>query len=163
MRDGVQAERRPDRGGPDRGGSDGGRSDGGGWRLHGFDHGHRRYGFEISRTGDLARVVIDGKAALELPRPVWEALLDAVELQRRHDRRQERQLQAADRPPRSGTGWSVQEDDQLRTEHASGMTVPAMASKHQRSAGAIIGRLEILGLIEPGPLRAISIAEPLQH
>lgn len=51
------------------------------WKLFGFDHGGRRYGYEISRDGRHARVVIDGQPKLELPVEVWGAILTAIGLQ----------------------------------------------------------------------------------
>jgi hypothetical protein len=52
------------------------------WRRFGFDHSGNSYGFETTCAGDRSRVVINGKAALELPCAVWLALLAAVDFQR---------------------------------------------------------------------------------
>ncbi len=55
------------------------------WRRFGFDHGGICYGFETSKRGDRSRVVVNGTTALELPRAVWTALLEAACLQRGAD------------------------------------------------------------------------------
>lgn len=55
------------------------------------------------------------------------------------------------RHPRAYERWPAQEDDQLRAEHAQGMTVAEMCEAHGRNRGAIVARLERLGLpVPPG-------------
>lgn len=60
------------------------------------------------------------------------------------------------RHPRAYERWPDAEDEQLRAEHAQGMTVAEMCEAHGRNQGAIVARLERLGLpiiadAEPGP------------
>ena len=45
-------------------------------------------------------------------------------------------------PKDAGASWTVEEDDQLHTEYASGMTVSEIAKTHNRTYGAIRSRLK---------------------
>lgn len=45
--------------------------------------------------------------------------------------------------------WESREDDQLRKEFASGLSVEEIAKLHQRTSGAILARLKRLDLIRP--------------
>ncbi len=135
------------------------------WRRFGFDHGGNTYGFETTSKGDRARVVINGKAALELPHAVWGALLDALALQHptavpftaaaRHVHVRETSGPPAssgrtlNEPQRGHAAWDDIEDDQLQVAWTSGAQVPELAVLHRRSHGAILARLEKLGLNGP--------------
>jgi hypothetical protein len=138
------------------------------WRRFGFDHAGTCYGFETTRSGDRSRVVINGKAALDLPRAVWAALLDAVALQRGLSGPVAFGSGALDKPERvtsalpalAGATWDQTEDDQLRAAWASGASVAELAVLHQRSRGAVATHLEKLGLV--GPRRPVDPNPPLQ-
>ena len=136
------------------------------WRLHGFDHQGTCYGFETTRNGDRARVVVNGKPALELPRAVWRALLDVVSMQRGELRptapRPTRQTVAVE-TARVGVAWDETETDQLKAAWAAGSSIEELAELHQRSRGAISTRLKLLGLIDINPARSTHIVEPLSH
>ena len=132
------------------------------WRLHWFDHGGACYGFETTRSGDRARVVVNGKPALELPRVIWDALLDVVALQR-GDMRAGQVAEVSTVPQRVGTAWDEAEDGQLRAAWKAGSTIAELATLHHRSRAAISARLKLLGLIDVDPIRAASVAEPLAH
>ena len=159
-------------GGQDNRGDDGAIA----WRLHGFDHAGNRYGFETARSGDKARVVVNGRTALELPAIVWDAILGAVELQRRTANGAVPATAHASAPTptattalyaptleRTGSAWDTAEDEQLRAGWIAKRTVGELAVQHRRSRSAITGRLRLLGLIEVDPLMAASVAEPLAH
>lgn len=56
------------------------------------------------------------------------------------------------RHPRAYERWPEEEDEQLRAEHAQGVSVAEMCEVHGRNRGAIVARLERLGLpISPEP------------
>ena len=50
--------------------------------------------------------------------------------------------------PKVGTGWTPEEEQQLRDAFAANKPVPEIALAHGRTTGAITSRLEKLGLIE---------------
>jgi hypothetical protein len=144
-------------------------SDGVRWRRFGFDHAGATYGFETTCSGDRSRVVINGKAALELPKAVWFALLDAAALQRGfvgggpafaggpvQDGRSPADLVGLPvvAPAAAGSAWDAVEDEQLRSAWIGGSSVAELAVLHQRSRGAITSRLSRLGLAIPGQTRA---------
>lgn len=135
------------------------------WRLQGFDHAGTCYGFETTRNGDRSRVVVNGKPALELPRAVWDALLDAVAMQRGDLRT--RSSDTTDRvvvdSPRVGVAWDEIETEQLKAAWKAGSSITELAELHQRSRGAISTRLKLLGLIELDPIRPTAVVEPLSH
>lgn len=62
--------------------------------------------------------------------------------------------------PRAYERWTDEEDDQLRREHAEGLTAAEMVESHGRNKGAITARLERLGLdVEvsaPAPASALA-------
>ena len=51
------------------------------------------------------------------------------------------------RYPRAYLPWSPEEDDNLRAEHAKGLTVGEICANHQRQPGGIRSRLVKLGLV----------------
>lgn len=132
------------------------------WRLHGFDHAGTCYGFETTGCGDRARVVVNGKPALELPRVVWDALLDAVALQR-GDHAAKSTKKVVVEPARVGIAWDEAETEQLKAAWSAGSSIGELAELHQRSCGAIRSRLKLLGLIDVEATQGATAAEPLAH
>lgn len=55
---------------------------------------------------------------------------------------------ARNRPDGAGAAWSEEEDERLRQEFGTGMTVKEMADLHDRTQGGIRARLKKQGLIE---------------
>jgi hypothetical protein len=53
--------------------------------------------------------------------------------------------------PKAYERWGEEEDDQLRAEHAAGMTLSEMSAAHGRNPGAITSRLQRLGLMAATP------------
>jgi len=49
---------------------------------------------------------------------------------------------------RRGKPWTAEEDDQLRREHASGISLLDIMAAHGRTGGGITSRLKRLGLVE---------------
>ena len=136
------------------------------WRLHGFDHRGTCYGFETTSIGDRARVVVNGKPALELPRIVWDALLSVVALQRGEvpiSYAKDAGVEMISPRLRLGTVWDETEDSQLRAAWKAGSTIAELASLHQRTRGAVSARLKHLGLIDVDPIQQASASEPLAH
>lgn len=71
----------------------------------------------------------------------------------------------ASRDGRAGQPWSEQEDERLRDDFGSGMSVADLARSHERTHGAIAARLVRLGLVagrEDARLGAASNAMPAQ-
>lgn len=50
------------------------------------------------------------------------------------------------RPARQGQSWTIDEDEKLRQAVASGKKAHLIAKAHERSRGAIVSRIEHLGL-----------------
>lgn len=54
-------------------------------------------------------------------------------------------------PPKAGSGWSAEEEQELIRQFKAKLPIKAIAESHQRTRGAIQSRLARLGLIEPLP------------
>jgi hypothetical protein len=54
-------------------------------------------------------------------------------------------------PPKAGSGWSAEEDQELIRQFRAGLPVKTIVASHQRTLGAIQSRLARLGLVEPLP------------
>lgn len=50
-------------------------------------------------------------------------------------------------PPRRGARWDDDEQESLRTSHAAGVPVKALAEAHERSEGSIRAQLVRMGLL----------------
>lgn len=62
-------------------------------------------------------------------------------------------------PPKAGSGWSLEEDQELIRQFKANLPLRVIADSHQRTRGAIQSRLARLGLIE-APLRPQPLENP---
>ena len=76
------------------------------------------------------------------------ALFSAVELMEREVEREKRRERL---PANFGKAWTLEEDGVLASEFDSGVSLPEIARRHQRTQSSIRLRLEKLGKIEPTP------------
>ena len=76
------------------------------------------------------------------------ALFSAVELMEKETEREKRRERL---PANFGKPWTEGEDHALTAEFDSGLKLPDIARKHQRTLSSIRLRLEKLGKIEPTP------------
>ena len=76
------------------------------------------------------------------------ALYSAVDLMQKEIDREKRRERL---PANFGKPWTVEEDGVLASEYDSGLPMPEMARRHQRTQSSIRLRLEKLGKIEPSP------------
>ena len=76
------------------------------------------------------------------------ALYSAVDLMSREVERERRRERL---PANFGKAWTVEEDGVVASEFDSGITLPEIARRHQRTQSSIRLRLEKLGKIEPTP------------
>lgn len=76
------------------------------------------------------------------------ALYSAVDLMQKEIERERRRERL---PANFGKAWTVEEDGTLTSEFDSGVAMPEMARRHQRTQSSIRLRLEKLGKIEPTP------------
>lgn len=78
------------------------------------------------------------------------ALYSAVDLMQKEIERERRRERL---PANFGKSWTVEEDGVLASEYDSGVKLPEIARKHQRTQSSIRLRLEKLGKIEPTPVQ----------
>ena len=76
------------------------------------------------------------------------ALYSAVDLMQKEIDREKRRERL---PANFGKAWTLEEDGVLASEYDSGVSLPEIARKHQRTQSSIRLRLEKLGKIEPSP------------
>jgi hypothetical protein len=117
--------------------------------------GSRSIRFEPTAAGETALLWID-TAAIELPLDAWDevvALLavQAAEAPKRAPRREQPRIPGA--PPRTGASWSPDEDEKLVALFEMGKIPETIAFELQRTRGAVITRLENMGVVKRGVLR----------
>ena len=76
------------------------------------------------------------------------ALYSAVDLMQKEVEREKRRERL---PANFGKAWTLEEDGVLASEFDSGVSLPEIARRHQRTQSSIRLRLEKLGKIEPTP------------
>ena len=79
-------------------------------------------------------------------RDVIKALVNAIEVLKKEEKRINRQKEL---PGRVGKSWSDGEDKSLIAEFDSGRSIDDLAQRHKRTRGAIRARLIRLGKIKP--------------
>ena len=111
------------------------------WEQVTWRQGDGRYVFEVAKGGLHASLKSPHGASLTLPMVAWEGLLDAVTGARKTRARGERGF-----PVRSGARWYEGEAGELVEAFKAGRTIPQLARAHNRSAFAVEGQLDRLGL-----------------
>lgn len=84
---------------------------------------------DVVRALFLAAEALSGNASIKIPRAKPEGK----------------------KPARQGKPWTIEEDEKLRISIASGTRAHLIAKAHERSRGAIVARIEHLGLLPTSP------------
>ncbi len=121
----------------------------------------RHVHFEASADGRAdgsGRLWVD-HVAIELPLEAWDAVITALA----DDTRAAMAVvppaprvappRMPGTPPRTGTSWSPDEDERLMALFEAGKIPETIAFELQRTRGAVIIRLEKMGLVKRGVLR----------
>ena len=108
---------------------------------------------EFSGAETDGRLLVDGVAYLTLPAADWLGLRDAISRLLAFEKAKPTGKPVAGRPPRQGAAWSEADDRQLAALFEMGRLPETIGFELDRSRGAIVSRLERLGLVERGVLR----------
>lgn len=118
----------------------------------------RHIRFDAGNGDGPARLWID-HAAIELPLDAWDELITALADDTRVTARpappapRSQQPRQPGMPPRTGSSWSPDEDEKLMALFEAGKIPETIAFELQRTRGAVITRLEKMGLVKRGVLR----------
>ncbi|MEQ1718363.1 MAG: hypothetical protein ABL907_20670 [Hyphomicrobium sp.] len=125
------------------------------WDRFEWRTGADRYQFEIQDQGLVGRLNLSDGRSYALPMVVWEAVFDAVKINRRAKQKSDSHL-----PKRAGARWSEAESDELAAKFRSGRSIDALAQEHARTNWSIEAQLGKLGLWDRIERRAV--AAPIQ-
>lgn len=101
----------------------------------------KSYCYEVLDGGKIARLNISDGRSLILPIASWEAMFDAIKINRKSKARS-----ASNLPDRAGSRWTDTESGVLTKEFHSGLTFQQLAQRHSRTIRAIESQLFKLGL-----------------
>lgn len=111
------------------------------WQSFSWVAGVERYCFDIEDKGLIGRLSVSDGRAFALPVVVWEAMLEAVKINRGARSKAEANL-----PARAGAAWSATETEALKHRFASGRSIAELSREHGRSVFAVEDQLAKLGL-----------------
>ena len=111
------------------------------WESFAWRSGAEEYRFNIKDRGLIGHISVSDGRNFALPIVVWEALFDAVKINRKAKTKADVNL-----PARAGARWSETESDELAAKFKSGRSVDDLAREHAWTAWGIEGQLAKLGL-----------------
>lgn len=111
------------------------------WESYEWVAGAERYRFDVLDSGLIGRVSVSDGRAFALPMVAWEAMLEAIKVERKARVRNEANL-----PARAGARWTSAESSELAAKFRSGRSITDLAREHARTSISIEHQLEKLGL-----------------
>lgn len=111
------------------------------WESYEWVAGAERYRFDILDHGLIGRVSVCDGRSFALPMVAWQAMLEAIKVERKA-----RQRSDANLPARAGARWTQTESDELTAKFRSGRSIADLAREHARTSVSIEHQLERLGL-----------------
>ena len=108
---------------------------------------------DVTRAMELLRTVAEGVNPFTGEILPEDCVCNQVEMVRAiycvlNEVRPPTEKKAKSQPENAGKPWSESERNEVAEEYRSGMTMTAIARKHQRSRGSIEAKLAQMGLIE---------------